>query len=286
MDSNELNKLIGGFLAVVFVAFSISLVSDAIFAAHAPEKPGYIIEAPEGPVAAGGGAQEEQTPVVELLAAADPAAGEQAFRKCVACHTAEDGGANKVGPNLYDIINRPIASHEGFSYSGAMRDFSEGGSVHWDYEHISQFLRAPRSYISGTAMSFAGIKNPQEEANLIAYLRTLSANPAPLPEPAAAGEEAAPAEGEEAAPAEGEEAVPAEEAPAGEEAAPSGEQQAPAEGQAPATDETPGDQPEAGTDVSPETDAGTPAGEEAPADEEAPAQQQEAPAQQQAPANQ
>src|SRR5690606_7589015 len=134
MDSFEFNKLIGGLLATVFVVFSVTLVADSLFAAHSPEKPGYIIEAAEpaeGGVTAPG---EEEEPIAVLLASADVGAGETAFRKCVACHTAENGGANKVGPNLWNIVNRPVASHEGFSYSSGMRAFAEGGTV-WDYDH-------------------------------------------------------------------------------------------------------------------------------------------------------
>jgi cytochrome c len=295
MDSFELNKLIGAFLAVAFVVFSVSIVSDSIFATHAPETPGYAIEVVEQE--AGGAEPAEAGPsIAELLQTADAAAGEAAFRKCQACHTPEEGGANKVGPNLFDIVNRPIASHEGFSYSAGMRDFSEGGSVVWDYDHLSEFLKAPRSYVSGTAMAFAGIKNPEEEANLIAYLRTLSADPAPLPEVAA--EEAAPADGEdgaaapaegEAAPAEGDDgaAAPAEEgaAPADEQAAPA--EEAPAEGEAAPAEDAPADaapaeqgeaapQPETqddGTAASPETGAGEDAGTETPGEEERPVQQ-------------
>lgn len=277
MDSFELNKLIGALLAVAFVVFSVSIVSDSIFATHAPETPGYAIEAVEQE--AGGAAPAEEGPsIAELLQTADAAAGEAAFRKCQACHTPDEGGANKVGPNLWDIVNRPIASHEGFSYSSAMRDFSEGGSVVWDYEHLSEFLKAPRSYVSGTAMAFAGIKNPEEEANLIAYLRTLSADPAPLPEVAA--EEAAPAEGDDGAAAPAEEgAAPAEEAPADEqapaedEAAPA--EEAPAEA-APAEQGETAPQPETqddGTAASPETGAGEDAGTETPGEEERPVQQ-------------
>lgn len=224
MNSFEMNKLIGAFLATIFVMFSVILASDALFATHAPETPGFAIEVAEAP-AGGGAAAEDKPSALSLLASADPAAGEAVFRKCAACHTADKGGANKIGPNLWDVVNRPIASHEGFSYSSAMREFSEGGSQHWDYEHLSHFLVAPRSLVNGTAMAFAGIKNPQEEANLIAYLRSLSDNPAPLPEaPAAEGEapaegapaEAAPAEGQQPAPAEGQQPAPAEsqEAPA------------------------------------------------------------------------
>ncbi len=279
MDSFELNKLIGAFLGVVFVVFSVSLVSDAIFASHAPETPGYAIEVPDEP--AGGGAPAETGPsALDLLASADPAAGEAAFRRCASCHTIEAGGANRVGPNLHDVLGRVVASHEGFSYSAAMTEYSEGGSKTWEFENLSAFLVNPRSYVPGTTMAFAGIRDPQEEANLIAYINAQSDNPMPLPEPAAAeeesaeGEEAAPAEGEEAAPAaEGDDAAPAAEgeeaAPAaeGEEAAPAaeGEEAAPAEDAAPAADEAaPG-----ADEAAPADDAAEPADSDAASETEA-----------------
>jgi cytochrome c len=217
MDSFELNKLIGAFLAVVFVMFSVSLASDTIFATHAPETPGYAVAVVEGGGAgAGGEAAAEGPSIAELLQNADPAKGQAVFKPCTACHTAEKGGANKVGPNLWGIVNRPVASHEGFSYSAGMREFSQGGQVVWDYEHLSGFLKAPRSYVSGTSMAFAGIKKPEQEADLIAYLRTLADEPAPLPEVGAGdagpAEDAAPAE--EAAPADAAPAAPADAAPA------------------------------------------------------------------------
>lgn len=206
MDSFELNKLIGAFLAVVFVVFSVSIVSDAIFSTHAPETPGYAIEVADEE--AGSTPAEAGPSIAELLQTADPAAGQTAFRACAACHTAEKGGANRVGPNLWDIVNRPAATHEGFGYSAAMREFAQGGTVVWDYDHLSEFLKSPRAYIPNTAMaSFPGIRNPQQEANVIAYLRTLSDDPAPLPE-VEATDDAAP-EGEA-----GDDAAPAEEAPA------------------------------------------------------------------------
>ena len=215
MDSFEFNKLIGALLGVVFVVFSVNLIGDAIFAAPAPEKPGFAIEAVEPEAGGeGGAAAPAAVPIATLMATADAAAGEAVFKKCQACHTGEKGGPNKVGPDLWDIVNRKIGTHEGFAYSGAMKDFSQGGTVVWDYEHLNHFLAGPKAYIKGTAMGFAGVKKDDERANLIAYLRTLSDNPAPLPAADAAPAPAsAPADGAAPAAPAGE-AKPAEPAPA------------------------------------------------------------------------
>jgi cytochrome c len=230
MDSFELNKIIGALLGVVFVVFSVNLLSDAIFHTSAPATPGYAIAVPESGEADGDAPAAAES-VLPLLASADPAAGETVFRRCQACHTVEQGGPNKVGPNLWNIVNAPAAHLDNFSYSAAVREYAQEGEV-WDYENLDHFLLNPRGFLPGTAMSFAGLRNIDDRANVIAYLRTLSDSPAPLPEATAAedGAEAAPAEGEEAAPAT-EEAAPATEdtAPAatepqaGEEAAPEGD---------------------------------------------------------------
>jgi cytochrome c len=208
MDSFELNKLIGAFLGTVFVVFSISLVSDAIFAAPVPERPGFVIAVTEEESGGGGGGEAAaQESVLPLLASADLDKGAAVFKKCAACHTDDAGGANKVGPNLWGVVNRPIASHEGFSYSGAMKEFSQGGSVKWDYEHLDHFLLSPKGLVKGTAMGFAGLKKIDERADVIAYLRSKADSPEPLPEASAAPapeNASAPAEGEAApeAPAE------------------------------------------------------------------------------------
>ncbi|PWJ80912.1 cytochrome c [Pseudaminobacter salicylatoxidans] len=199
MDSLEFNKIVGGLLGTVFVVFSISLLSDSIFASSAPEKPGFAIEAAEAEASAGGEAAPAAKPIAELLASADAKAGESVFKKCQACHSGEKGGPNKVGPDLWDIVDRPVAEHGGFSYSAGMKDFSKGGETLWTYDNLDHFLTSPKGFVKGTAMGFAGIKKDDERANLIAYLRTLSDSPKPLPEAGAAP--AAPAEGE--APKEG-----------------------------------------------------------------------------------
>jgi cytochrome c len=183
--NSYVNMGVGAFLGTVFVLMSVSIASEGIFHSDTPEKEGFAIVAESSGEEAGGEAAAAATPIATLLASADATKGEAIFKKCTSCHTSESGGANKVGPNLFEVLNRPLASHEGFSYSAALKDFAQGGSVVWDYDHLNHFLEGPKKYIAGTAMGFAGVKKETERADLIAYLRTLSANPAPLPEPAA-----------------------------------------------------------------------------------------------------
>jgi cytochrome c len=181
MDSFQLNKLAGAFLGTVFILMSVRLVSDTLFFSPAPDKPGYMIEAPEAAAGEGAaaGAPAAAEPIAPLLASADPAAGAEIFKKCGACHTPDNGGPNKVGPNLWGIVGRPIASHEGFGYSAALKEYASNGA--WDYEKLSAFITAPKAAVKGTAMGFAGLKKAEERANVIAYLRTLADSPVPLP---------------------------------------------------------------------------------------------------------
>ena len=124
---------------------------------------------------------EPETPaptgLAALLAAADTDAGKKVFGKCKACHGFDKGGKNKVGPNLWDIVGRPVAGGEGFKFSGALRDI--GGN--WSYDALDAFLASPKTFAKGTKMSFPGVKDEIDRANLIAWMRTLSDNPAALP---------------------------------------------------------------------------------------------------------
>lgn len=229
MDSFEINKLIGGLLATVFVVFSVGLVSDALFASPTPEKPGFAIEAVE-PEEGGAAPAEAPKPIAELLAGANAEAGAAIFKKCQACHSGEKGGPNKVGPDLWDVIERPVAAHEGFAYSSGMKEFSKGSSETWTYENLNHFLTSPKNFVKGTAMGFVGLKKDEDRANVIAYLRTLSDSPKPLPEAAApaADNAAAPVDGAAPAPSDGNAPADAKPAPA------DGATPAPAEGTAPA----------------------------------------------------
>lgn len=183
--NSYVNMGVGALLGTVFVLMSVSIASEGIFKSEAPEKAGFEIAAAEGgeAAAAGGEAAATAVPIAQLLAKADAKAGEAVFKKCQACHDGAKGGPNKVGPNLYGLVDRPIATHEGFAYSAAMKDFSKGGAEKWTFDHLNGFLHAPKKYVAGTAMGFAGIKKDEERANLIAYLATLADTPVPLPAP-------------------------------------------------------------------------------------------------------
>jgi cytochrome c2 len=127
---------------------------------------------PAGAAPAGAGSG-----VVALLAHADAAAGEKDAKKCAACHNFKEGGPAKIGPPLWGVVGRDIASVEDFSYSAALAG-KEGA---WDYQNLDAFLTEPRGWVPGTKMAFAGIKKPEERADVILYLRSLSDEPAPLP---------------------------------------------------------------------------------------------------------
>jgi cytochrome c len=272
MNSSYLNAAAGAFLGVVFVVMTISITSEGIFNAEAPETAGFAIEADEsaGAGASEAPAAEELAPIAPLMASADPAAGENVFKKCASCHSVDPSGTNKVGPGLYGVVGRPVASHEGFNYSAAMKDHVSV-DPDWSYEALNHFLHAPKKYVPGTAMGFAGLKKEDDRANVIAYLRQQAESPVPLPDPAEAApaeddQAAAPAEGDAAAaPAEGDAAAtPAEGAVSTDEAAPTSDTM-PADGAATTEEAAPADGASATEEAAPAEDATAPA-EEAPAE--------------------
>ena len=114
--------------------------------------------------------------VEALIAAADPEAGQGVSRKCASCHTFDEGGANRVGPNMWGVVGRPVASHEGFNYSSAMQEF--GGD--WTYDRLWTYLHDPRGTVPGTKMAFAGIKDDEDLADLLAWMRLQASEPVPL----------------------------------------------------------------------------------------------------------
>ncbi len=180
MDSFEFNKYAMAILGIVFIVMSLNFVSDGIFHAVKPEQQGYVVEVAEastgGDDAPAGPAYD---PIGTLLASADIGAGEKVAKKCAACHSFDAGGANKVGPALYDIVDRQMASVNGFSYSSALKAY--GADKTWTYAELNGFLWKPKTHVKGTSMGFAGVKKTKDRAALVAYLRSLSDSPAPLP---------------------------------------------------------------------------------------------------------
>jgi cytochrome c2 len=121
---------------------------------------------------------EEENGIAQLLAGVDAERGQAVARACQACHTFDEGGGHRIGPNLWDIVGQPIAHHDDYSYSDALRARSDET---WTYEALDQFLGNPREFAPGTTMAFAGVRRDEQRLELIAYLRTLSADPQPLP---------------------------------------------------------------------------------------------------------
>ena len=181
MDSFELNKILGAILGTALVTLTLNITANAIFTPAKPEKPGYDIPVPEQAAPGKAGPAEPEQPLEARLATADPKRGEATAKQCVACHTFEKGGPNRVGPNLWGVIGRPRASIPGFNYSAAMK--AKGGV--WTHEELDKYLLRPNAMVPGTTMTFAGISRPNQRADLIAYLHMLADNPPPLPTKAA-----------------------------------------------------------------------------------------------------
>jgi cytochrome c len=189
MDDRS-NTIAGWVLAGGIVALGLSIVTGMYFHPEAPEKEGFAVVA-EAAGEAGGAAA---VPIATLLATADIAKGEAVFKKCAACHTINQGGANGIGPNLWAAMGKPHGHVPGFAYSDALK--SVPGN--WDWEGMDKWLANPKKYAPGTKMTFAGLGNPEERANLILYLNAQGSN-LPLPTPPAAEAPAADAAATDAA---------------------------------------------------------------------------------------
>lgn len=181
MDSYEFNKMAGAVLGSALVVLGLSQLSGMIYHAEKPEKQGFIIEVAEAGTGGDNGGTEE--PVTEslgaMLAKADAEKGLKVAKGCLSCHDLAKGGPNKVGPNLWDIVLRPRASHPDYKYSEPMA--SKKGEP-WSYEAIDAFLTNPMKAVPGTKMNFK-VAKAGDRANVLAYLRSLSDAPKDLPAP-------------------------------------------------------------------------------------------------------
>src|SRR5688572_470680 len=177
---NRSNTIAGWVLGAGIVALGASIVTGEMFHQERPEKMGYPIEGVK--IKGKGGEAEAEQPIANVLANADVGRGEAQFKKCTACHTINQGGANGTGPNLWGAMGKGIAKvAPGFAYSPALA--GKGGT--WDWESMSQWIKSPRDFAPGTKMTFAGISKAEDRAHLLPYLNDQGRN-LPLPPPQAA----------------------------------------------------------------------------------------------------
>ncbi|HYE01224.1 MAG TPA: cytochrome c family protein [Alphaproteobacteria bacterium] len=177
--SLETNKAFAALLLAGIVAMTSGFIATQLVSPKPLAENVYKVEVAEAAPAAGAAAAAPAAlpPVTPLLASATAEAGQAVAKQCTSCHSFEQGGANKVGPNLYGVVGAEHAHVEGFAYSKAL---AEKKGTPWGYEELNAFLASPKTYAPGTKMTFAGIKKPEDRANLIAYLRSISPN-APAP---------------------------------------------------------------------------------------------------------
>jgi len=184
MDSFEWNKIAGAVLGTLIFVLVVSFATEAIYEPAKPVKPGYVVEGVQEEASAttsAAPAEEALPDFGTVLPTADAAAGQKISSRCEQCHDLSKGGPNKIGPNLWGVVGRARATHEGFSYSGAM----SADHAPWTLDKLFKFLKSPAADVPGTKMSFAGLRSPQDRINLLAWLRTQSDSPVPIPPPAA-----------------------------------------------------------------------------------------------------
>ena len=183
MNPMEWNKIIAAILVGLLLFMGVTIMSESLFEGEEEVLFGVGEEAAseteEVMVAAG-------PTFNDLLVQAAASPSDRSFNKCKACHTTGQGGANRIGPNLFEVVGSTLGSKEGYSYSSAMA--SMGGV--WSYDALNAFLESPVSALPGTKMTFAGIRTVEERAAIIAYLRAQYSSPLALPEVAAPAEEA------------------------------------------------------------------------------------------------
>lgn len=171
MSDLTFNKIAGGVLLTGLVIFGLREASSIVFSKPEVEKAGYEIAVQEE--SAGGAAVVESLPDWNaVLTPANVAAGQAVAAKCAACHKFDASNANGTGPGLWDVVGRKPAAHADFNYSTGMKEFAAKTPV-WDYDHLYEFLKAPGKYVSGTNMTFVGLKKQEDRIAMIAYMHSL-----------------------------------------------------------------------------------------------------------------
>jgi cytochrome c len=181
MCGREYNKIAAGILLAGLIAMITGKIVDILYKPNLnPIQRGYSVVVSDIQISPSEQPVEPQKFTIDikaLMKTASVDAGKAIFTKCAACHTDTKGGAHRVGPNLWDTLGMKKAGHEGYNYSQSLKSLDG----EWDYESLAQFLHKPSAYVKGTKMSFAGLSKPEDIANIIAYLRSLSDSPKPLP---------------------------------------------------------------------------------------------------------
>ena len=173
MDSFELNKIIGAILLVALLVIGIGKVSNLAFKVNKPEKAGYKVEVESNSEELQGTEKEikkEEVDIASVLSTGDLAHGEKVFKKCAACHSIKSGGGNKIGPALYNVVGRKVASLNDYKYSKALVEYDKN----WNFEELNGFLLKPKDWIKGTKMAYAGLRKEKDRASVILYLNKYS----------------------------------------------------------------------------------------------------------------
>ncbi|MCA1973565.1 MAG: cytochrome c family protein, partial [Caenispirillum sp.] len=194
-----IGKSVVALAVAIVLVFVVNAVGDIYNPTRTLEEPVYRagLEGGAAAPAQADAAAEPEADIFTLISEASADDGAAVFKKCTSCHTIDAGGANRVGPNLHNVVGAQIAHHDGFNYSDALA--GHGGE--WTYENLDAWLTDPKAFAPGNKMTFAGIKDTADRAALIKYLMANTENPPEVPVPAAPAAAEQPAE---AAPAEGE----------------------------------------------------------------------------------
>jgi cytochrome c len=211
MNSFELNKVLGALLGTCLVLVAMHIASGAIFSPQVPAKPGYEIAVKEEqPPAGAAPAAPAEEPIANVLASASVQRGAEIAKQCEACHNVQEGQGAKVGPDLYGVVGRKIASVPNFNYTSALK--AKSGT--WDFDTLNTWLTKPAAFAPGTAMTFAGLSSEKQRADVIDFLDSLSTSPVPLPKPQNANATAPANQAPAPAPAKSDNAAPANQAEA------------------------------------------------------------------------
>ena len=179
MDSFEINKLVAAVLLVALLVIGIGKVSNIIFHVDKPKTSGYTVEVEQASSTSTDAAEEtvEKIDISAIMAMGDVTAGQKIFKKCAACHSIVKGGKNRIGPALYNVVDRQVGGVSDYKYSKALMTYKKK----WTFEELNGFLIKPSKYIKGTKMAYAGLRKEKDRASVIKYLNQNSDNPKPLP---------------------------------------------------------------------------------------------------------